>query len=321
MMIATRVAVALFVSFTSLRMAAEPLTTTLYVSTLGNDANPGTAAKPLASLDRARDVIRSLRQKNAQAPMAFAVMIAGGDYRITHTFALEAQDSGAVNAPITYRAVPGEAVHLVGGQSIPGAMFAPVADSAILNRLPESARDKVMQVNLKAQGITEYGQIKPYGFGLPRSAAPPDLFVDGDAMILARWPNSGWVKIKNVIDRGSVWGSNVPGEPELREKPERGAAFELPDDRLDSWVDAKEAWLYGYWWWDWADSAVKIDRIDPAAHLIKTAQPHVFGFRAGGYYYAFNLLEEIDAPGEWYLDRQNGTLYLYPTGPLASSPG
>jgi hypothetical protein len=31
-------------------------------------------------------------------------------------------------------------------------------------------------------------------------------------------------------------------------------------------------------------------------------------------YYAFNLLEELDRPGEWYLDRGTGQLYLWPTG-------
>ena len=29
-------------------------------------------------------------------------------------------------------------------------------------------------------------------------------------------------------------------------------------------------------------------------------------------YYAFNLLEEIDMPGEWYLDRKTGVLYFWP---------
>jgi hypothetical protein len=33
---------------------------------------------------------------------------------------------------------------------------------------------------------------------------------------------------------------------------------------------------------------------------------------------AYNLLEEITAPGEWYLDRTSGLLYLYPPADLAS---
>ena len=36
------------------------------------------------------------------------------------------------------------------------------------------------------------------------------------------------------------------------------------------------------------------------------------GIRAGQRFYAYNVLEELDAPGEWYLDRQKGLLYFYP---------
>jgi len=38
-----------------------------------------------------------------------------------------------------------------------------------------------------------------------------------------------------------------------------------------------------------------------------------------GHYYAFNLLEEIDQPGEWYLDREAGMLYLWPPVELAGA--
>ncbi|MEI6503105.1 MAG: hypothetical protein WCP21_19010, partial [Armatimonadota bacterium] len=37
--------------------------TDLYVAPSGNDANPGTAQQPLATLQRARDLVRELRQK------------------------------------------------------------------------------------------------------------------------------------------------------------------------------------------------------------------------------------------------------------------
>jgi parallel beta-helix repeat protein len=38
--------------------------------------------------------------------------------------------------------------------------------------------------------------------------------------------------------------------------------------------------------------------------------------RQGIQYCAFNLLEEIDSPGEWYLERDTGMLYLYPPSDL-----
>jgi len=37
-----------------------------------------------------------------------------------------------------------------------------------------------------------------------------------------------------------------------------------------------------------------------------------YGYDKGQPYYAVNLLSEIDVPGEWYLDRATGILYLYP---------
>jgi hypothetical protein len=46
-----------------------------------------------------------------------------------------------------------------------------------------------------------------------------------------------------------------------------------------------------------------------------TAQPHIYGFEGGKPFqswYAFNLLEEIDIPGEYYIDREKGMLYFYP---------
>jgi hypothetical protein len=43
---------------------------------------------------------------------------------------------------------------------------------------------------------------------------------------------------------------------------------------------------------------------------------HSYGFRKGQWYYAYNLLCELDRPGEWYLDRQAGRLYFWPPGPI-----
>jgi hypothetical protein len=49
--------------------------------------------------------------------------------------------------------------------------------------------------------------------------------------------------------------------------------------------------------------------------LFTTAQPHIYGFKSGNpwnTWYAMNLLEEIDLPGEYAIDRRSGTLYFLP---------
>jgi len=74
----------------------------------------------------------------------------------------------------------------------------------------------------------------------------------------------------------------------------------------------------------WADATAKVAKIDTRARTITTAEGYHYGggmsTQQGIQYYAFNLLEEIDAPGEWYLNRSTGMLYLYPpTDPDAST--
>ncbi len=275
-------------------LAAAP---EFFVAPNGSDAGPGTAAQPFASLTRARDAARG---------QAATITLRGGSYPVTSTIAL-----GAADSRITWRARPGETVRLTGGRALSAAAFQPVTDPAVLARLPEESRGQVRQIDLKALGITQYGQMG--------GAATPELFINGQAQTLARYPNTGWLRLEKVIDRGSVWGSNVPGDPELHEKPDRGAIFELKDPHLARWKTAEDLWLHGFWWWDWADQKVKVDRIDLDQRLIKTVQPHTYGYRAGGRYYAFNLLEEIDRPGEWYLDRGRGRLYLYPPTDLSTA--
>jgi hypothetical protein len=312
----------------ALALGAQDLThipkADFYVATNGNDAWSGTLSVPnrdrtdgpFASLEKARDAVRGKRAAGTPGGM---VVIRGGIYSREDTFSLGKQDSGTSDAPVIYEGCPGEDVRFSGGRVIPAAAFKPVTDPAVLTRIPEEARNAVVQVDLTALGIKDFGKLGTYGHAKPTPERRPELFVNGTAMRLARWPNEGWVKTGKVLDRGSVWGSNVPGQPPLREKPDRGAIFEFDNPRLARWQNAEDAWLFGFWWWDWADQAVKIDSIDLGNKTIKTVDAHNYGYRNNRRFYAFNLLEEIDAPGECYLNRETGVLYLYPPSPLAGA--
>ncbi len=50
----------------------------------------------------------------------------------------------------------------------------------------------------------------------------------------------------------------------------------------------------------------------PQTRTITLAANASFSIRPGDRYYVQNLFEELDAPGEWYLDRQTSTLYFWP---------
>lgn len=258
-----------------------------FVSANGSDRNPGTRAKPFATLERARDAVLLTKKSGP-----ITVWIKGWVYPLKQTFTLTPEDSGAEAAPITYRACEGEEVCIIGGIEVKG--FKPVTDPAILKRFDESARGKVLQADLKAQGITDFGGMTPRGFGRPITPAGIELFFDDKPMTLARWPNEGWEKIASAPEAGK---------------------FGYESDRPKRWAKSDDIWVHGYWTWDWADSYERIKSIDTESQTIETYPPHgIYGYKAGKRFYYLNILEELDEPGEWCLDRTSRILYFWPPG-------
>ncbi|MBN2307479.1 MAG: right-handed parallel beta-helix repeat-containing protein, partial [Candidatus Hydrogenedentes bacterium] len=209
-------------------------------------------------------------------------------------------DSGTPEARITYAAFPGESVRLLGGQVVPS--FTAVSEPAVLERLAEPARGQVLQADLKALGITDFGS--PAGGGM-------ELFFQDKPMHVSRWPNEGFVRITDVVEKD---GHQIHGHP-----GSKVGKFYYDGDRPTQWAAENEPWVHGYWFWDWSDQRQKIKSIDTQQRIIEVEPPyHTYGYRKGQWFYAFNLLAEIDAPGEWYVDRESGLLYFWPPAPIES---
>jgi hypothetical protein len=291
--------------------AAEGLT--LHVATNGNDqwsgriAEPKDGDGPFLTLERARDAIRQLKKEKGLPAGGVTVEVHGGSYALQRPLELTAEDSGTENAPIVYQAKPKENVRISGGVEVTN--FQPVTDPAVLQRLDESARGKVFQADLKALGIKDLSEMKP-GPSWAQSEPGLELFFQDTPMTLARWPNEGFVKIPKVAGPTLVDCRGTKGCQE--------GMFLYEGDRPSRWVGQPDVMLQGYWFWDWADQRLKVESIDVEKHMISLqAKPvHAFGFRAGQWYYAYNILSELDQPGEWYLDREKGMLYFWPTAPL-----
>ncbi|HQK94500.1 MAG TPA: NPCBM/NEW2 domain-containing protein [Armatimonadota bacterium] len=282
--------------------------TQFHVSPTGDDTNPGTRSRPFATLERARDAIRALKSEQGLPEGGITVVLHPGVHRRTAGFVLEEQDSGEPGKPVVYRSLDAGAARLVGGLLIPPRAFAPVTDAAIITRLDASARAAVRQADLHALGVHELGAEWPDRFR--GYVGWPELFVDGVPMTLARWPNEGLARVARVIDSGS--------KPRWAESPDRPGVFEYEGDRPTRWLKADRVYLNGYWAYKWYNECIRVDRIDPDARTITFAAPHLYGVGgpSGGEYYALNLLEELDRPGEYFIDAQSGRLYLWPPEPL-----
>ena len=303
--------------------------TEFFISPNGNDQNSGSITQPFATLERARNAIREAKDKNDLSPMVgFKVYLREGDYSMASSFMLDDGDSGNDSIPVVYRAYQDEKVSIHGGYALPPNKFKPVSDPSILNRLPKESRNHVMQINLKDMGITEYSTIVQTGMGFPAVSPTPELFFEGEAMSVARWPNTGYENIAEIVDPGSdprnYQSDILPGTryyvpPEKRDDPWRGFVFNYLGDRPNRWTNAGDVWLFGYWYWDWADGIVQISKIDTLKKEISTLQASWYGVRKDQRFYVFNLLEEIDSPGEWFLDRKSGMLYFYPPSEIENA--
>lgn len=281
------------------------------VATQGNDAWSGTLAEPnrdltdgpFATLERARDEIRRRQAAGALPVGGVTVGIRGGTYELRQTVGLEAQDSGRPDAPIAYRAYPGETVRFTGGKRL--SAWQPVTDPTVLARLDAAARGSVVQADLRAAGVTDLGAVTG---GTTRA----ELVCNHEYMTLARYPNSGeWLRIAGIPTGGT--------------RVEKGAdshygRFTYGGDRAARWQDTRDLWVHGYWVHDWSDQYHRIAKLDLEKREISPEPPyHGYGYRKGQRFYALNLIEELDQPGEWYLDRQSAVIYFWPPGEMAAT--
>jgi len=291
----------------------------LYVSPSGDDDADGRSPEPgdsgtgpFRSLERARDTIRERKRAEGLPEGGASVSLRGGEYRLTDPFELTADDGGTESAPVVYRAYGDESVRLTGGTALPTDAFESVSGQA-RDRIPADARDEVVQLDLGAQGIDDYGEIPHRGkpSDIPDRPPAPELFVDGERMELARYPSEGFVTVRDV--------DSAPA-PRRGEDPDAAPTrFAYGDERPESWASVDDVWLWGYWKHDWATGTLEVYDLDPEDKRITAGPYSHYGVapapeddrRIGNYYY-FNVLEELDRPGEFYIDREAGMLYLYP---------
>jgi len=118
-------------------------------------------------------------------------------------------------------------------------------------------------------------------------------YVNGRFVPLARWPNTGFLRVDNDESPDEI----VDAELETR-----------PGVAAGRWTGAQVRWRRWSWWWETrpvtAHSAPNTLALGPEGRF-----PDNFSDPGSGYFID-NDLDELDAPGEWFWG--DGTLYLYP---------
>jgi len=277
----------------------------------GDDSGDGSAARPYKTTAKAQKAVRAIKKKGA--PYGVVVEMEGVFSTLSDPLINLAQGDSGVSptAPVVWRAGRRGAL-LTGACRLTAADFKPVSGTA-RSRLKPEVQDKVYECDLAKLGV---GELKP----LPakfNTWSEMELVSSGRAMTIARYPNSGWLEITNVIDRGVAPKDLKKGEWEFGV---RGGTFEYPGDAPARWDVSKGVYVFGFWCYDWASDTLRLAKIDTEKKTFTTEGVHVYGIgkaskwaKAKPRYFVYNLLEELDAPGEWYVDRETRTLYFYPT--------
>ncbi|NLO07332.1 MAG: hypothetical protein GX131_16000, partial [candidate division WS1 bacterium] len=135
---------------------------TLHVSPTGSDDADGSAAAPFATIHRARDEVRAIKQRSGLPEGGIRVLLQDGLHALSEPLTLGPEDSGSAEAPVIYAAAPDASPIISGGRIISGLTRQP--DGSFATTIPEAAE---------------------------RAWVFRQLFIDGRRYIHARSPNEG----------------------------------------------------------------------------------------------------------------------------------
>lgn len=257
-----------------------------HVATTGDDTAHGSAEAPFRSLDRARDAVRGARNGAAVPNEPVAVVVHPGVYALATPFVLTQADGGTAEAPVVYRAAePGRAI-LRG--SVPITGFAP-ADGGVLT-----------------------ADLKPVGLG---DKPLKLLFWNGRRMEMARYPN---IDPANPLETGWAFtaAEPVPTDVVTRVGPKRIMRLAAADRR--GWADPTSGEVSIFPSHEWWNNVLTIATVDDATGIVELKADGSYDITPGDRYFVRGLLEDLDAAGEWHLDRVTGVVSLIPPEPLAA---
>ena len=268
--------VLLVLGFTSLLLAGQQR---IYIAPNGNDRFAGTANSPLVSLNAARDRVRLLHQQGSSD--SIVVIVRDGQYQLAAPIVLEPQDSGTEQAPVIYRADEGARPVFSGGQEITG--FADTGQGVWKTMVPA----------VKA-GEWYFEQ----------------LYVNGKRANRARSPNQGFYRFEAVTESVLVRGTGRA--PAKARQTVHVAEFDIAPLAQLPPEEFADVLMVVYHKWDVTRRF--LERMDLASGTLVTSGQGMKPWnpwKAGQRYVLENFKAALDAPGEWFLER-NGTLWYKP---------
>jgi Fibronectin type III domain/Right handed beta helix region len=258
----------------------------LYVSPAGDDGNPGTQARPIRTLEHARDLVRGLNQNMTGD---ITVWLAGGTYPLTAPLSLDARDSGMGGHNVIYAAAPGQQPIISCGVPVTGWKLVDAGKNLWSAPAPAGLKNtRQLYVNgvraLRTQGR------------LPVKLTGTRTGYTASSDVMASWRNPG--DIEFVYTGGNdIWSERSSGlgpwtEPRCPVASISGTTITM----------AQPCW----------DNSTRRVMLPPDSGFKRPANlvgPASVGRQPE---YVENAYELLGTPGQWYLDRAAGVIYYVP---------
>ena len=287
--------------------------TKFYVAPNGDDKNPGTIDEPFATPYRAVKAVNNLKSKRGGVTVYFRE----GMYSLSESLKFNNKTSGLDEKNLVFFSnYEDEKVTFVGAAAVSGKDFKPANDAKFKARVSTLAQPYIVSVNLKELGFKDMGTWT--------NTSRPSLYVDGAVYEIARWPNGANTSMAQYTGLDGEFGVKNKGyqttssELGAAGSGTGGFAFKYSNPRPHNWVFTDNIWMYGYWYAEWTKEHLRIEKLDKSEFVAYTNKGLSYGgkYVKGNTYYYYNIFEELDQPGEWFLDPDTGILYIYPIGTL-----
>lgn len=295
------------------RAEIDASATKFYVAPNGNDKNPGTIDEPFATPYRAVKAVNALKSKRGGVTVYFR----GGMYSLSESLEFNQRTSGLDEKNLVFFSnYEDEKVTFVGAAAVSGKDFKPANDAKFKSKVAPLAQPYVVSVNLKDLGFKDMGTWT--------NDSRPSLYVDGAVYEIARWPNGANTSMAQYTGKDGAHGvKNVGYHGTASELGPAGSGtgnfvFKYSNPRPHSWEFTDNIWMYGYWYEEWTKDHLRVEKFDKNEFVAYTNKGLAYGgkYVKGNTFYYYNIFEELDQPGEWFLDDKTGILYIYPVGEL-----
>ncbi|WP_179319189.1 chitobiase/beta-hexosaminidase C-terminal domain-containing protein [Winogradskyella helgolandensis] len=251
----------------------------IYVSSKGDDANSGTKNSPYLSFEKALQEVKKYAGNEA-----VTVWFTSGDYYLNKTIEIGSDYSGTEKYPVVFSVIPGAKVIIKGSQRL-----------------------EHLEWKAYKNGI--------YQTQVPEGLSMDQLFVNGERQVRARFPNYDY---ENPLRDGKGYLQVTGGTDKRYDK---WFSYDPETFSDKTWEHPETGIVHGFQSHNWGNMQYRLKSINREQNKIflneggwQLQRTHGIGGKKShaSYYFVENIFEELDVPGEWFLNTETHTLYYYP---------